>query len=80
MKSFLDKHSTQEGTWGLFSLAEGEIDFVFLDGQGQELLPNRINREHYQLFIPSASWHKIIPIHDLNLPSALKPAHFNLVI
>ncbi len=64
LKFFLAKHSTKEGTWGKISLQEGTIDFVFLNGQGQELSRTRIDEKHPQLFIPPASWHKIIPISE----------------
>lgn len=64
LKFFLEKHSTKEGTWGKLLLEEGVVDFVFLDGQGQELSCVRINEEHPQLIIPPALWHKIIPITD----------------
>lgn len=64
LKFFLEKHSTKEGTWGKLSLQEGAIDFVFLNGQGQELSCTRINEEHSQLFIPPASWHKITLVSE----------------
>lgn len=64
LKFFLEKHSTKEGTWGKLSLQEGAIDFVFLNGQGQELSRTRINKEQPQLMIPPASWHKIIPVTE----------------
>jgi tellurite methyltransferase len=64
LKFFLEKHSTKEGTWGKLSLHEGAIDFVFLNGQGQELSRTRINKECPQLFILPASWHKIIPVSE----------------
>ncbi|STY28490.1 tellurite resistance protein TehB [Legionella wadsworthii] len=64
LKFFLDKHSTKEGTWGQLSLQEGIIDFVFLNGQGQELSRTRIDKEHPQLLIPPAAWHKIIPVSE----------------
>lgn len=62
LKFFLEKHSTKEGTWGLLLLQEGIIDFVFLNGQGQELSCTRIDVEHPQLLIPPAVWHKIVPV------------------
>ncbi|KTD14495.1 tellurite resistance protein TehB [Legionella gratiana] len=62
LKFFLEKHSTKEGTWGNLILKEGEIDFVFLNGHGQELSRYQINEEHSQLLIPPAAWHKIIPV------------------
>ncbi|WP_028389354.1 SAM-dependent methyltransferase TehB [Legionella fairfieldensis] len=62
LKFFLEKHSTKEGTWGRLLLQEGIIDFVFLDGQGQELIRSRINEGNCQLVIPPAAWHKIIPV------------------
>lgn len=64
LKFFLEKHSTKEGTWGKLLLQDGTIDFVFLNGHGQELSRTRINKEHPQLFIPPASWHKIIPVSE----------------
>ena len=64
LKFFLDKHSTKEGTWGQLTLHEGAIDFLFLNGLGQELSRNRINEEQPQLLIPPAAWHKIIPVSE----------------
>tara|TARA_B110000879_G_C11140468_1_gene500064 strand:- start:896 stop:1792 length:897 start_codon:yes stop_codon:yes gene_type:complete len=61
---FLEKHSTKEGSWAKFSLQEGAIDFVCLNGQGLELSRTRINEEAPELLIPPASWHKIIPVSD----------------
>lgn len=62
LKFFLEKHSTKEGTWGRLSIEKGEIHFVFLNGQGQELLRKRIDPKNPQLLIPPAAWHKIIPV------------------
>ncbi|AUH73249.1 tellurite resistance protein TehB [Legionella sainthelensi] len=70
LKFFLEKHSTKEGTWGWLSLREGAIDFVFLNGEGQELSRTRIDKLHSQLLIPPAAWHKIIPVSE--------PFHANL--
>ncbi|KTC88210.1 MULTISPECIES: SAM-dependent methyltransferase TehB [Legionella] len=64
LKFFLEKHSTKEGTWGYLSLEEGEIDFIFLNGFGQELSRTRLNKTNPQLLIPPAAWHKIIPISE----------------
>tara|TARA_Y100000588_G_scaffold379804_1_gene462603 strand:- start:3197 stop:4093 length:897 start_codon:yes stop_codon:yes gene_type:complete len=64
LKFFLDKHSTKEGSWGKLSLREGDIDFVFLNGQGQELSRTRIDKEHPYMFIPPAAWHKIILVNE----------------
>ncbi|RUR19081.1 SAM-dependent methyltransferase TehB [Legionella sp. km535] len=64
LKFFLEKHSTKEGTWGQLTLIEGAIDFVFLNGQGEELSRSRIDKEHRQLLIPPAAWHKIIPVSE----------------
>lgn len=64
LKFFLDKHSTKEGSWGKLSLQEGEIDFVFLNGQGQELSRTRIDKEHPYILIPPAAWHKIILVKE----------------
>ncbi|WP_454785296.1 SAM-dependent methyltransferase TehB [Legionella sp. WA2024007413] len=62
LKFFLDKHSTKEGTWGKLQVHAGEIDFVFLDGHGNELSRQCLNEKNAQIIIPPASWHKIIPI------------------
>ncbi|WP_454780445.1 SAM-dependent methyltransferase TehB [Legionella sp. WA2022007384] len=62
LKFFLEKHSTKEGTWGKLHVHTGEIDFVFLDGNGDELSRHRLNKKNAQIIIPPASWHKIIPI------------------
>jgi tellurite methyltransferase len=59
---FLEKHSTKEGTWGKLLLNSGEIDFIFLDGEGKELSQHRIYEGAPELFIPPASWHKIRPV------------------
>jgi len=64
LKFFLEKHSTKEGTWGSLHLNEGEIDFIFLNGDGEELSRTRINKNNPQLLIPPAAWHKIIPISE----------------
>lgn len=64
LKFFLEKHSTKEGTWGCLHLDEGEIDFIFLNGAGQELSRTRIDKNNPQLLIPPAAWHKIIPISE----------------
>lgn len=59
LKFFLEKHSTKEGTWGFLHLEEGEIDFIFLNGSGEECSRSRMNRNNPQILIPPASWHKI---------------------
>ncbi|KTD21821.1 DUF1971 domain-containing protein [Legionella londiniensis] len=59
LQFFLDKHSTKEGTWGHLNVHEGTVDFVFLDGQGNELLRRTLNPESPTFVIPPASWHKI---------------------
>lgn len=64
LKFFLEKHSTKEGTWGNLRLEEGEIDFVFLNGSGEELSRIRLNEANPVLLIPPASWHKIIPVSE----------------
>jgi tellurite methyltransferase len=64
LKFFLEKHSTKEGTWGCLHLDEGEIDFIFMNGSGQELSRTRIGKNNPQLLIPPAAWHKIIPISE----------------
>lgn len=70
LKFFLEKHSTKEGTWGKIFLKEGEIDFIFQDGQGQERSRTRLDRNNPELIIPPASWHKIIPVS----------MHFNAIL
>ncbi|MGL6028517.1 MAG: SAM-dependent methyltransferase TehB [Legionella sp.] len=64
LKFFLEKHSTKEGTWGRLYLHEGAIDFVFLDGQGNELSRTHLNEKHSQIIISPAAWHKIIPVSE----------------
>lgn len=64
LKFFLEKHSTKEGTWGGLSIEKGEIDFIFLNGPGQELSRTRLNETNSRLLIPPAAWHKIIPVSD----------------
>lgn len=64
LKFFLEKHSTKEGTWGKLRIEEGEIDFIFLNGSGQELSRARLNKTNPQLLIPPAAWHKIMPISE----------------
>ena len=64
LKFFLEKHSTKEGTWGSLRIDEGEIDFIFLNGSGQELSRTRLNKANPQLLIPPAVWHKILPISE----------------
>ena len=59
LKFFLDKHSTQEGTWGMLTLQQGSIDFVFLDGEHNELARQRVNNDKPTITIPPATWHKI---------------------
>jgi len=59
---FLEKHSTKEGTWARLLVQEGEIDFVFLNGQAQALSRVRLNEAHPELLIPPAAWHKIVPV------------------
>lgn len=60
LQFFLDKHSTKEGTWGHLTVYEGTIEFVFLDGHGNELLHHTLNTKSPSLVIPPASWHKIL--------------------
>ncbi|AOW50991.1 TPA: SAM-dependent methyltransferase TehB [Legionella pneumophila subsp. pneumophila] len=79
LKFFLEKHSTKEGTWGNLSLNEGEIDFIFQNGLGQELSRIRLDKNNRQLSIPPASWHKIIPISasfDAQLSFYCKPHRY----
>lgn len=64
LKFFLEKHSTKEGTWGHLQLDEGVIDFIFLNGSGQELSRTRLDNSNPQLLIPPASWHKIVLVSE----------------
>lgn len=64
LKFFLEKHSTKEGTWGHLRLDEGIIDFIFMNGTGQELSRTRLDKSNPQLLIPPASWHKIAPVSE----------------
>lgn len=64
LKFFLEKHSTKEGTWGNLYIEDGEIDFIFLNGSGEELSRVRLNKANPQLCIPPAAWHKILPISE----------------
>lgn len=61
---FLNKHSTQEGTWGRLILDEGTIELVFLDGNEIELTRYRLDEQGQELFIPPAAWHKVVPVTD----------------
>ena len=61
LQFFLEKHSTKEGTWGYLELHEGEIDFIFLSGDGSTLSKHLVNLKDSTLLIPPASWHKIKP-------------------
>ncbi|MBL7525093.1 SAM-dependent methyltransferase TehB [Legionella bononiensis] len=79
LKFFLEKHSTKEGTWGFLSMVEGEIDFIFLDGSGEELSRSRLNKDNSQLLIPPAAWHKIEPVSSsfsASLQFYCKPNHY----
>jgi tellurite methyltransferase len=62
IKFFLEQHSTKEGTWGQLILDSGEIDFVFLDGDGNELSRTHLNGTRNKIDFPPASLHKIIQI------------------
>ncbi|WP_414973667.1 methyltransferase domain-containing protein [Legionella spiritensis] len=59
LQFFLEKHSTKEGTWGHLTVHEGTIEFVFLDGHGNELFYHTLNPKSPSLVIPPATWHKI---------------------
>ncbi|MDQ5922177.1 MAG: tellurite methyltransferase [Pseudomonadota bacterium] len=76
---FLEKHSTKEGTWGNLYIESGEVDFIFLNGAGQELSRTRLNKNNPQLLIPPAAWHKIMPISEefkASLKFYCKPNHY----
>ena len=59
LQFFLDKHSTKEGIWGQLTVYEGTIEFVFLDGEGNELSHHTLIPNSPSLIIPPALWHKI---------------------
>lgn len=59
LQFFLDKHSTKEGSWGHLTVHEGSIEFVYLDGHGNELSHHSLNPKSPSLIISPASWHKI---------------------
>jgi tellurite methyltransferase len=59
---FVQKHSTKEGTWGLLTIESGELEFIFLDGEGKELSCTYLNETNNQIQIPPAAWHKVKPI------------------
>lgn len=64
LKFFLEKHSTKEGSWGRLTLKTGALDFVFLDGQGNELSRTRVDENSPPFTIPPSAWHKIIPLSE----------------
>ncbi|KTC75992.1 tellurite resistance protein TehB [Legionella birminghamensis] len=72
LKFFLEKHSTKEGTWGELLLKEGAIDFVFMNGHGEELSRCRVDHTNPQLIIPPASWHKIALIDEKHFAATIK--------
>ena len=61
MNFFLDKHSTQEGTWGKLTLESGELEFVFLDGSENKLSCIRMDSTNRVISIPPSCWHKVKP-------------------
>lgn len=61
LQFFLNKHSTKEGTWGYLELKKGEVDFIFLDGNGKELSRRSLHEAHPTLLVPPACWHKLLP-------------------
>lgn len=66
LKFFLEKHSTKEGTWAKLALQEGAIDFVFLNGQGQELSRITVNQEQPEVLIPPLPGTKsFLPVNRL---------------
>lgn len=62
LQFFVDKHSTKEGTWGHLTVHEGRVEFVFLDGDGNELTHYILDSKSPALIIPPAAWHKIASI------------------
>ncbi len=76
---FLGKHSTKEGTWGKLHLHAGEVDFVFLNGEGEEISRRRLNKDNPHMLIPPASWHKLVqitPEFDASLDFCCKPHRY----
>lgn len=61
LKYFLDKHSTKEGAWARLDLHDGEIDFIFQNGESKEITRHTVVSNSNKLMIPPASWHKIEP-------------------
>ncbi|KTD08323.1 SAM-dependent methyltransferase TehB [Legionella jamestowniensis] len=64
LQFFLNKHSTKEGTWGHLTVHEGNMQFVFLDGHGNEQSDYTLNPQSPSLVIPPSSWHKIASVSD----------------
>tara|TARA_R110002110_G_scaffold119309_2_gene293743 strand:- start:29159 stop:30052 length:894 start_codon:yes stop_codon:yes gene_type:complete len=60
IKYFLEQHSTKEGTWGQLILNSGAIDFIFLNGEGQELSKVSLDNTNKQIKFPPACLHKIV--------------------
>lgn len=64
LKFFLEKHSTKEGTWALLKLESGIINFIFLNGAGEELATHRLDNNNPEILIPPSSWHKIQEVNE----------------
>ena len=64
LKYFLEQHSTKEGTWGQLILHSGAIDFIFLDGEGNELSREHLDDVNKQVKFPPACLHKVDQISE----------------
>jgi len=63
IKYFLEQHSTKEGTWGQLILHTGQIDFIFLDGAGNELSSVHLDKDNNTTIkFPPSALHKITQI------------------
>ncbi len=60
----LDKHATHEGTWSLFTLTEGSLDLIYINGAGEALSRTYLDASSGPTLIPPAVWHQIEPHSD----------------
>lgn len=59
LKSFLEKHSTKEGSWARFTLTRGNIRFHFVNEHNQILSTHELDAQNTTVLIPPSSLHKI---------------------
>ena len=71
-KVFFEKHSTKEGTWGLFELKNGEINFIFVDGQNNEITCCHINNKNPKFLIPPSTLHKLKLVNECPFSATIK--------